>query len=147
MVKSNEEKEIILKKCPVCKKGEVAKITSKSFFGLLSSDAILCSNCKAKFIEQNEKEQERVFKLDLSDSNMKNAYDGQALKISEWERGISDFDFSIKNLKLPNVNIVGLKTILSNDEKTHWYSGARLMEERAVRNVQYSSVGGQGFRV
>ena len=51
------------------------------------------------FIEQNKKEQERVLKLDLSDSNMKNAYDGQALKISEWERGSSDLDVCIQNKK------------------------------------------------
>ena len=147
MANSNEEKEVIFKKCPVCKKGEVAKITSKSFFGLLSSNSILCSNCKAKFSLQAEKEEEKVFKLDLSESEMKNAYEGQSLKVSEWEKGTSDLDVCIQNKKLPNLKVVGLKTILSDDEKTHWYSGARAMEERMVRDVQFSSVGGHGFRV
>jgi len=147
MAKSNEEKEIIFKKCPICKKGKVSETNSKSFLGLVSSKNLMCSNCSAIFKEKEGREEERVFSLDLSKSKEKNKYDGQALKVSEWERGISDFDFSIKNLKLPNVNIVGLKTILSNNEKTHWYSGARLIEERAVRNVQHSSVGGHGFRV
>ncbi|MFA5797050.1 MAG: hypothetical protein WC916_03385 [Candidatus Woesearchaeota archaeon] len=145
MTKTKEEKEILFKKCPVCKKGEVAKITSKSFFGLLSSDNITCSNCKSDFIEQDEKEEERVFELDLSNSNMKNAYDGQALKVSEWERGTTDLDACINTNKLPNLKVVGLKIILSNDEKTHWYSGTRMMEERAVRNYQNFHVKGYSF--
>ena len=127
-----EIKETVFKKCPVCKKGKVDKLKSKGF--LRSSINIICDKCGAKFTEEDEYQEEKTYKLDLSKSNQENKYNKEALKKSEWERGISDLDFCIKNNSLPNLTIIDLNIILKKGEKAHWYSSAELMEERMVRH-------------
>ena len=146
MTKSDYEvQEVIFDKCPICNRGKVESVKQSSFLGLIKTDKILCNNCKANFDEGENREEERVFKLDLSNSNQKSKYNGQALKVSEWKRGLSDLDYNIENNLLPKLKVVGLKIILQDNEQTHWYSGSRLMEERMVRNVQSYGIRGRGF--
>lgn len=136
--------ETIFEKCPICKKGKVrAEEKSRKilgFFKLTDAPKIRCDNCHAHFIEENKKEDDRLFRLDLSESKEKKDYNGEALKVSEWKRGLSDLDYYQKNDSLPNTHIVGLKIILPPNEKTHWYTSAKLMEERAIRRSHGGAV-------
>jgi len=145
MAEKAQTLEVIFDKCPVCKKGKVSHISTKKFFGLMDSAQIKCDHCNAIFIEQDGKEDQRVFELDLSESKAESNYNGQALKMSEWKRGLSDLDFCIKNNSLPNLTVMGLKVVLEEGERTHWYSSAVMMEERAVRNYQSYRVKGYSF--
>jgi hypothetical protein len=145
MAEKIEVVEVIFDKCPICKKGKVNNTNTKKFFGLVDSNQIKCDCCNAIFSEEDSKEGERVFELDLSESKEKNEYNGQALKVGEWKRGLSDLDFCIKNNKLPNLSVVGLKTVLGEGEKAYWYSSAVMMEERAVRNYNSYHMKGYSF--
>lgn len=145
MAEKTEISEVVFDKCPVCKKGKVKNINTKKFFGLVDSSQIKCDNCSAIFIEKEEKEGEKTFELDLSESKEEHKYNGQVLKVGEWKRGLSDLDFCIANNKLPNLTVVGLKILLEEGERTHWYSSAVMMEERAVRQVQSYGIRGRGF--
>jgi hypothetical protein len=131
--------EVVFQKCPICGKGTVQKMKPTGFFSFAQSEKISCPNCNVIFSEE-ETTGEKMFKLDLSESKMKSKYDGETLSEREWKNGISDLDFCVKNNKLPQTHISGLKTILQSDEQSHWYSSTKLMEERAVRNTAYSGV-------
>src|SRR3989338_382639 len=96
--------EVIFNKCPVCKKSSVEKLQPKGFFSFARSIIISCDKCSALFIEDGEYQHEKRYKLDLSESNEKNNYDGQSLKVSEWKRGTSDLDHCIKTNTLPNAD-------------------------------------------
>ena len=124
--------EIVFDKCPICKKGKIQKIKQKQLFGLFSSEDILCNECDAKFEEEGKRNQIK-FRLNLSNTNQKSKYDGEALTKIEWERGTSDLDLCIKNKRPPKANIEGLHIILLPNEETHWYSDAKLMEEKSIR--------------
>lgn len=124
---------VIFEKCPVCKSGKVQELKPTGMLSFAKSSKIICNRCNARFKEGQAYQNERVFRLDLSNSDQKNKYDGDSLKLSEWKRGISDLDFCIQTNTLPQAQVVGLKIILNRDEQAHCYSGARLMEERAVR--------------
>ena len=132
--------EILFKKCPICKKGEVQKIKPSGFFSSLKKEKIICNKCNAKFIEEGEYQEEETYSLDLSESNQKNKYEGETLKKSEWERGISELDLCVKTNSLPKANVIGLNTILKQGEQTHWYSSTKLMEERSVRHTYGGAV-------
>ncbi len=135
-----EVEEVVFKKCPICKKGKVEKLKPKGFLSFAKSTKIICDNCSAKFTEQGEYQKEPTYKLDLSESNQENKYEGETLKKSEWERGISDLDLCIEKGFPPTANVIGLNIILQKGEKAHWYSPARLMEERAVRHTYGGAV-------
>lgn len=126
---------LIFDKCPVCERGEVGLIddTSKFLFIKWVGQKMKCNFCNAIFKEDDEKEGEKTYQLDLSKSKEKNRYEGEILKLSEWKRGLSDLDFSIKSNQLPNLKVDNLKIILERGEKSHCYSDAEMMEERAVR--------------
>lgn len=132
----------ILNTCPVCKSGKVHDYKPKGVFAFAKSNIIACEHCNAIFSSGNDREGEITLKLDLSKSDRQHKYNGQVLKKSEWERGISDLDVAIQNNELPNYNIQGLTVILAQDEKTHYYTNARMYEERAVRNY-----GGASLRI
>ncbi len=135
MEEEYEIEEVVFKKCPICKKGEVQNFKPTGFFDFMQSNKIICNKCNAKFNECEKKEIERVFSLDLSESKQKSRYEGQALRVSEWNRGISDLDFCIQHNTLPKAKVVGLSIILQSGEQTHWYSASRLMQERAIRHT------------
>ena len=135
-----EVEEVVFSKCPICKKGKVEKLMPKGFFSFAKSTKIICNDCSAQFSDEGEYQEESVYKLDLSESKEKNKYDGEALKKSEWERGISDLDLCVKTNSLPKANVVGLKIILKPGEQSHWYSSSRLMEERAIRRSHGGAV-------
>jgi len=137
---SYKVEEVIFEKCPICGTGKVQKLKSTGFLSFAKSDKIICAKCNAKFIEKGEREGERVFKLDISESNQENQYDGEALKVSEWERGISDLDFCIQTNTLPKADGMGLKIILKPGEEAHWHSPTQLMEERAIRHTYGGAV-------
>lgn len=130
-----EIEETIFKTCPVCKTGKAQKLKPVGFLSSLKSHKIICNKCYAQFVEGDEFQNDRTFTLDLSKSDKKNKYDGETLKFSEWERGISDLDFCIKTNTLPKTKVVGLKVILKPNEQTHYCSATELMEERAVRHT------------
>ena len=132
--------EIVFKKCPICKKGKVEKLVPKGFFSFAKSTQIICDKCLAKFSEDEEYQEEPTYILDLSESDEKNKYEGETLKKSEWEKGISDLDLCIKTNNLPKANVVGLKIILKPGEQAHWYSSSKLMEERAIRRSHGGAV-------
>lgn len=133
--------EIVFKKCPICKKGKVEKLVPKGFLSFVKSSKIICNICLAQFSEEGEYQEEPTYKLDLSKSGEKSKYRGERLKKSEWKRGISDLDMCIKTNSPPKANIASLKMILKPGEQTHWYSSARLMEERAIRCSQGFAMG------
>ena len=135
---NSEVEGVTFKKCPICKKGCVKQYKQKKFFGLAFATWIACNECNAQFTGGMSKDEQRVFTLDLSNSDLESPYDGQTLKTSEWERGLSDVDYCAKRNMLPTAQIKDLKIIVQSDEKPHWYSIAKLLEERAVRR----SVGG-----
>ncbi len=132
--------EVIFEECPICKKGKVELLKPTGFFSFAKSNMIACRSCKAKFSEEPEKEMERVFKLDLSNSNIENKYNRQALKVSEWKKGISDLDWCIEKDKLPEVQIPGSTIIIPEGETPHWYAATNLNEERAIRQHHGGSV-------
>ncbi len=132
--------EVIFAQCPVCKESKVEKIISSKFFGFLNHLKIVCSHCNARFAEKGRKDGEDVYRLDLSDSNLENKYKGTSLKISEWNRGISDLDLCIKTNSLPKESLENSKIVLATDENLHYHSRAELMEERAVRRTYGSAV-------
>ena len=135
-----EVEEVVFSKCPICKKGKVEKLNPKGFFGFAKSTKIICDKCSAQFSEKGEYQEEPTYSLDLSESEQKSNYDGETLKKSEWERGISDLDLCVKNNTPPVANVVGLNIILQQGEKAHWYSSTRLMEERAIRHTYGGAV-------
>lgn len=130
----------ILNTCPVCKSGKVNKYKPKGVIGFLKTIIIACEHCNAKLSTGNDREGEITLKLDLSKSDRQHKYDGQLLKKSEWEKGISDLDEVIQNNELPDYNIRGLSIILNPNEKTHYYTYAKMFEERAVRNYGGASL-------
>ncbi len=145
--KSNADyivQENIFDKCPVCQTGKVQNIKPTGLFGFAKSDKIACEHCQAIFIEYGMTEGEKAYRLDLSESQKQYKYDGQTLKKSEWMRGKSDLDECIEKKELPNYNIKGLNVQLLQNEKTHYYTKTRLVEERAVR--QYIGGGGKYIR-
>jgi len=125
--------DVIFKKCPICKKGKVNEVTEKKFFGLSSTEYNECEKCNAIFYEEDEWLGNRVFTLDLSDSNQKSKYDEESLTEREWNNGISDFDYCTKNNTLIKLNTKGLGIILNPNEISHHYDNSRLIEERAIR--------------
>ena len=124
------EEGIILKQCPVCKKGQV-----NLKFGWFSKlPKISCNSCYVKFSDWGMSDGELVIRPE--NSNQKN----QPLKISEWQSGRSELD-TYKD-KLPVIESLNLKIILKPNEVIHHYSEALLKEERAVRHSS-----GTRFRV
>jgi len=124
---------IIFNKCPVCNKGKVKVIKSTGFLKFAKSDKLLCDKCNARFFETGEIDDEETYRLDLSNSNKQNKYEGDILKISEWKRGKSDLDYFVEKQILPSLNITDLKIIMESGEKLHLHSYSTLMEERAIR--------------
>ncbi|MEK6911066.1 MAG: hypothetical protein AABW82_04805 [Nanoarchaeota archaeon] len=121
-----------LESCPICKKGKVENQTISKWFGLISSSSLICNVCKAKFIQSGEREGQKLLKLDLSESKEKNKYENQALKISEWKKGISDLDYVVKKDLLPSYKIMNLDLILEDGEKMHYATQATLMESKTT---------------
>jgi hypothetical protein len=139
---NNIVQEIIFDRCPVCQTGRVQNLKPTGIFGFAKSDKISCDYCQAIFIEQGVKEEEKAYKLDLSKSQKEHKYSGQTLKKSEWIRGITDLELCVKNRELPDCVLRSSGFILSENEKTHYFTEAKLYEERAIR--QY--IGG-GVRI
>lgn len=130
----------ILNTCPVCKSGKVHDYKPKGVLGFAKSNIMACEHCNAIFSSGTVREGEVTLKLDLSKSEREHKYNGQLFKKSEWERGISDLDLTIQNNELPDYNVQGLSIVLNQDEKTHYYTNARMCEERAVRQHVGGSV-------
>jgi tetratricopeptide (TPR) repeat protein len=137
---AEQTNEIVFKKCPVCKKDKVKRVDPSGFLSFAKSSKIVCDKCNAKFTEQGEYQEEETYKLDLSESEQESKYDGETLKKSEWERGTSDLDLCVKSNSLPAADVIGLNIILQKGETAHWYSPAKLMEERAVRHTYGGAV-------
>jgi hypothetical protein len=140
----NNVLETIFDRCPVCQTGRVQNIKPTGLFGFAKSNKIACEHCHAIFIEQGMKEGDKAFKLDLSESTKQNKYNGKTLKKCEWIRGMTDVEICIQDNELPDCTILGLKLVLLENEKTHYYAKTKLCEERAIR--QYIGSGGKYLR-
>lgn len=119
--------------CPVCKNGKVYDWKPTGILGFAKSNLIACQHCNAKFTPSGQREGEPLYQLDLIESDKQHNYDKQSLKKSEWVRGISDLDLVLQSNELPKYTIEGLQVVLQEDEKTHYYVRAKMLEERAVR--------------
>lgn len=132
--------ETIFDRCPICQTGKVQNLEPTGFLGFAKSNKIICEHCHAIFINKGLREEECAYSVDLSESTIKeNKFHGQVLKKSEWIRGTTDLETCLTNRELPVCNIRDSGFVLSENEKTHYFSLAKLYEERAVR--QY--VGGR----
>jgi len=128
--------EVILKQCPICKKGAVNRQSTKVLFGLIPIKTITCSHCGAQWRED---------KKDLTLFHLPRGYEsrvkGIPLPVREWERILKFGKSSLEEVadgvmdgKLRKIDdITGDSVFLRKNEKVYLIDNAELHQYRSER--------------